>query len=171
MNDSDESGFSSKEISFYMWWMETIRMALTWDTMLPLLLILFSFCFVSQSTFQPRALTSALQPPVTVAGLPLPLVIIYWSGSVDCTYCSSLDWSFFDACLPLSFFFLFIDDVDSNHSASTVLYTQRPRSRSLSRALIPLRLDLAELLCPTHPRLCRHQIRTVASNSISPSRV
>jgi len=105
-NDSDESGFSSKEISFYMWWMETIRMAPTWDTMLPLLLILFSFCFVSQSTFQLRALTSASQPPVTVAGLPLPFVIIYWSGSVDYALIVLLSIDLFSTlvCLCLVFF-------------------------------------------------------------------
>ena len=104
-NDSDESGFSSKEISFYMWWMETIRMAPTWDTMLPLL-ILFSFCFVSQSTFQLRALTSASQPPVTVAGLPLPFVIIYWSGSVDYALIVLLSIDLFSTlvCLCLVFF-------------------------------------------------------------------
>jgi len=72
MSDGDESGFSMKETTLYIWQMETIRMVLTWDTMLPLL-ILFSFCFICRPTFSTtrfdQRLTAACHgrgPPSTV---------------------------------------------------------------------------------------------------------
>ena len=83
MSDSDESGFSTKETTLYMWQMETFAWSLR--GMQCSLYFLFSSLFVSFPNlhFQLRALTSALQPPVTVLGLPLPFEIIYWSGAVD----------------------------------------------------------------------------------------
>jgi len=63
MSDGDESGFSTKETTLYMWRIETIRMALMQDTMLSPLFILFSLVLFPDLHFQLRALTSASQPP------------------------------------------------------------------------------------------------------------
>ena len=88
------------------------------------LYFLFSSLFVSFPNlhFQLRALTSALQPPVTVLGLPLPFEIIYWSGAVDYLFFFSRLISFLRLFAFVFFSFFFIHDVDSNHL--TALYTR-----------------------------------------------
>ena len=47
MSDGDESGFSTKETTLYIWRIETIRMALVWGTIFSPFFILFSFGFTS----------------------------------------------------------------------------------------------------------------------------
>jgi len=124
MSDGDESGFSTKETTLYIWQMETIRMVLTWDTMLPLLLILFSFCFICQPTFSTTRFDQRLTAACHGRGPPLPFEIIYWSGAVDYSFFFSQLTFFLRLSVVVFFSFFFIHDVDSNHSALTVLYTR-----------------------------------------------
>ena len=81
MSDDDESGFSIKETTLYMWRIETIRMALMWDTMLSPLFILFSLVLFPDLHFQLRTLTSCLAAVMVV--VPLPFSITYRSGDMD----------------------------------------------------------------------------------------
>lgn len=65
-----------------MWQMETIRMVLTWDTMRPLLLILFSCCFISRPIFS----TPRFDQRLTVAchGRGPPRTVLDYLSVRDC---------------------------------------------------------------------------------------